>query len=100
MPLKRSRVDNLGRTVRAFRLKSRRRIRVQLLVVIDLELIKVTGCGRDPAAEVAAVLPDERGTFSAPGHDSDAGGRGSPYANVSGARVDELGANRQPAAKR
>ena len=100
MPSKRGGIDNLGRAVRAVRLKSRRRIRVQLLVVIDVELIKVTDGSLNPAAEVAAVFSDECGTFSAPGDDSDAAGRGGPYANVSGARIDEFGANRQAAAER
>jgi len=49
--------------VRPFGLKPRRRIRIQLLVIVELELIPIAGGGRQPAAEIAVTLVRETETF-------------------------------------
>ena len=87
-PAERRRIDDLGRAVRSLRLKSRRRIRIQPLVVVQLELIAIAGRRGDRAAEVAAVFARERRARARLRHNVDSTGAGSPHADVRGAGID------------
>jgi hypothetical protein len=99
-PGKGPRVDDFGRTVRSLRLISRRRIRIQRVVVVQLEAVPIAGRRVDRAAEITAVLAIERRVLAGPGDDLDTVDARSPHAKMDRPGIDGLGANRQASAKR
>src|SRR5262249_27900765 len=56
VPCERGRIDDLGRTVRTVRLKSRRRIRKESFAAAEAELIARARLGVDQPTEVAAMF--------------------------------------------
>ena len=81
-PAERVRIDDLGRSVRTLGLKARRRIRIQPIVVVELEPIAIADARVGGAAEIAAGLrPEWTGTAAAI-HDRDAVRARGPDAKV------------------
>jgi hypothetical protein len=75
-------IDNLGRPVRTLWLESRRRIRIQLLIVAELQPVPIAGRRDNRAAEVTTVLVREAVAFPAGNMYLDTVHLRSPHADV------------------